>query len=52
MRTKTEFYVGFEAWHDMVRGIREKESDTWSVRQVIQSNGAYWVVVFEKDENL
>lgn len=52
MRTKTEFYGGYEAWPKMKTDVANWESNGWSVRQVLQSNGTNWVVVFEKDENL
>lgn len=49
MITKTQFYDYYDPWPGLKRDVSKKESEGWAVRQILQSNGTTWVVVYERE---
>lgn len=52
MITHTKWYEGdLGGWKFCRRDVVEMEEEGWAVRQILQSNGSLWVVVYERNEN-
>lgn len=49
MITKTAFYDGYRPWEEIRSDVPKMESEGWAVRQMLQSNGSAWAVVYERE---